>query len=86
MNLDKDILTKISEMASALMQPREIAILLDIDADDFEHHVNHNPSGDPALYYFKGRLQTKLELRQKIVQLAKAGSPQAEVLADKYIK
>ncbi len=85
MNPDKETLDKIQDMASSLMQPREIAILLDINPDAFEHDVNHNPSSEVYKHYNKGRLQTKLELRKKIIQLAKAGSPQAEVLADKYI-
>lgn len=67
------------------MQPREIAILFDLDPDSFEHEINHNTSSEIYKHYNKGRLQTKLDLRKKIIKLAIAGSPQAEVLADKYI-
>lgn len=85
MNPDSDTLLQIQPMASSLMQPREIAILLDLDPDKYEHEINHNTNSDIYRHYYKGRLQTKLDMRKIMIQLAKAGSPQAEVLADKYI-
>ncbi len=86
MEISPEQLEQITEMAASLMQPDEIAILIDLDPEDLKHQVNHNPSGNISKAFLKGRLQTKLDLRKKIIQLAKAGSPQAEVLADKYMK
>lgn len=79
-------LNDITEMAAALMLPKEIAILLGINPDRFEHTLKHCPDSDWYKAFHKGRLQTKFELRKKIVSLAKAGSPQAELLADKYLQ
>lgn len=45
------------------------------------HH--HSPIYEA---YHQGRLQTKFELRKTVIKLAKAGSPAAEPLADKYMK
>lgn len=72
-------------MASALMLPEEIAILLDLDKEKFVYDVSNKPESPFAKAFYKGRLQTKYELRKKIIQLAKVGSPQAELLADKYL-
>ena len=36
--------------------------------------------------YQRGKLTTKLELRRTVVKLAKAGSPAAEPLAEKFIR
>jgi hypothetical protein len=79
-------LTQITEMAASLMQPREIALLLDMSIQVFEYEVKQRPEGEIGRAFHKGRLQTKLELRKKIITMAKAGSPQAEVLADKYLQ
>jgi len=75
----------VTDMAAALMMPSEIAILIDINPDDAEYFVKNKPDNWFTIAYMKGRLKTKLDLRKKIVQLAKAGSPQAELLADKYL-
>lgn len=84
-NLPDEILSEITRMASSLMQAREIAILLDLDIKAFTYIVKNKPDDPATIAFNKGRLQTKLELREKIIKLAKAGSPQAEVLADKYL-
>lgn len=80
-----ETLQRVSEMAAALMQPDEIAVLLDIDPESAVHLVKNKPNDSFTKAFRKGRLLTKLELRKKIIQLAKAGSPQAELLADKYL-
>ena len=68
------------------MMPNEIAILLDLNVELFTYEIKHRPNSSLAIAFQKGRLQTKLELRKKIIVLAKAGSPQAELLADKYLQ
>lgn len=67
------------------MSPTEIAILLNQDVQKFVYQATKKPDSDIAKAYQKGRLNTKLELRKKVIMLAKAGSPQAEMLADKYL-
>lgn len=72
-------------MAAALMSPAEIAILLNQDTEKFIYQATKKKESEIYKAYQKGRLTTKLELRKKVITLAKAGSPQAEMLADKYL-
>ncbi|MGL4519591.1 MAG: hypothetical protein ACRCUJ_07955 [Phocaeicola sp.] len=89
MHLSNEQLEQVREMSAALLPPYEIAILLDIDSHQRSLFVdmckNHEHS---TLYtaYQKGRLETKCALRKTVIKLAKAGSPAAEPLADKYMK
>lgn len=88
MKLTTEQLNNLEEMATALLPPPEIAILLDIPVDKrilfcevCKTHL-HSPIYSS---YQKGKLKTKFELRRTVIKLAKAGSPAAEPLADKYI-
>jgi hypothetical protein len=78
--MNNDILLKIEEYAGYFLSFKEIASLVDIDADIFT-----DTDSDEYKAYFKGKTLAKLEIRKNIVKLAKHGSPQAEQLADKYI-
>lgn len=87
--LSDEQLRQVEELSAALLPPQEIAILVGIAADQrdlfCEICKTHTAS---ALYtaYQRGRLTTKYELRKTVIKLAKAGSPAAEPLADKYLK
>lgn len=89
MNLSEEVLQEIKEMSAALLPPAEIAILIGIAADQRDYFCDickthlQSPIYD---VYQRGRLETKLELRKTVIKLAKAGSPAAEPLADKYMK
>lgn len=89
MQLTDDKIDMIREMSAALLPPSEIAILLNIEADQHDYFCeickNHKKT---SIYnaYHQGRLQTKYELRKTVIKLAKAGSPAAEPLADKYMR
>ena len=83
--MELDQLKSVEEMAAALMSPAEIAILLNQDPDKFIYLALRKKDSEIYKAYQKGRLTTKLELRKKVITLAKAGSPQAEMLADKYL-
>ena len=89
MTLTEEVLLQIKEMSAALLPPAEIAILIDIPADQRNYFCdickNHQSSPIYAAYH-QGRLQTKLSLRRTVIKLAVAGSPAAEPLADKYMK
>lgn len=88
MTLDEEKLAQVEEMAAALLPPADIAILLDLDADERDEFAeickNHKKSPIYAAYH-KGKLTTKYELRRTVIRLAKAGSPAAEPLADAYM-
>lgn len=87
--LSDEQLRQVEEMSAALLPPREIAILAGIPADqrDTFCEMCKTHAASP-LYeaYQRGRLTTKYELRKTVIRLAKAGSPAAEPLADKYLK
>ncbi len=85
MKLSDDQLEKIQEYAGLFLSPREIACLLNLPFADFTECLfdgNHPVS----MAYLKGKTQSKYEIRKKVIDLAKKGSPQAESLADKYIE
>ena len=87
--LSEEQLLQVEEMAGALLPADEIAILLFGTASEQSAFVNicRNQADNPIYQAFhRGRLQTKYELREMVVRLAKAGSPAAEPLSDKYLK
>lgn len=85
MNPTFEQLQKVEEYAALFLSPREISCLLGIEhetiADEF-----HDPRSPLHHAYFRGKTKSKLELRQKVVPLAKLGSPQAQSLTEQYIK
>ena len=84
-----EALEKLREYAAALLPPGEIAILMGIPPDERKEFTLRCRSreGDPVYEAFHhGRLTTKLELRTNIIKLAKAGSPAAEPLAEKFLR
>lgn len=88
MELTKEQLIEIEEMAAAFMPPSEIAILMHIDPESrdlFCEMCKSHKSADVFNAYQRGKLRTKYELRKTVIKLAKAGSPAAEPLADKYL-
>ncbi|MDR2627554.1 MAG: hypothetical protein LBC40_05935 [Dysgonamonadaceae bacterium] len=89
MELDENTLKKVEEMSAALLPPFEIAILVDIAPEErnlFVQVCKAHKSSKVYAAYQKGKLTTKLELRKTVIKLAKAGSPAAEPLAEKYIR
>lgn len=87
--LTEEQLKSLEDMSAALLPPSEIAILLNIDADIqklFCEMCKNHCNSDIYKHYQRGKLNTKYELRRTVIKLAKAGSPAAEPLADKYIK
>lgn len=80
---------KLQEYAAALLTPAEIAILLNLPLEErnsFTVRCRSQQGSEEYEAFHRGRLQTKLELRQNIIKLAKAGSPAAEPLALKFIQ
>lgn len=87
--MTNDQLKQLQEYAAALLSPDEIAILLDLQLDERKSFTVRCRSQQGSVEYeafHRGRLQTKLELRQNIIKLAKAGSPAAEPLALRFLK
>ncbi len=85
MRLSDEQTEKIKEYAGLFLTPREIACLMDLPIGEFTE-VLQDPLHPAATAYLKGKAQSKYEIRKKVIDLAKKGSPQAENLADKYIE
>ena len=75
---------KIQEYAGDLMLPNQIAILLDLDEMQFKADIK-NPLSPIYKAYHKGKTITIHEIRSQEVKLAKASSPMAVELTERYI-
>lgn len=85
MKLSDEQLAFIEEYASLFLSPREISCLIGIDHSAFTDML-YDKSSPAFLSYFRGKTNSKLELRRKVVPLAKLGSPQAQNLTEEYIR
>jgi len=78
MNLNEEQLSLVEEMAGLFFPPEMIAINLELDEDDtarFIINVQINTTSMPIVAaYYKGRLQSEIELRKSIKQSANNGS------------
>lgn len=89
MDLSNEEIQQIEEMSAALLPPDEIAILMNIPPAErsfFVQICKTHQASPIYIAYQRGKLTTKLELRKTVIKLAKAGSPAAEPLAEKYLK
>lgn len=84
MNFTDEELKKVKEYASLFLSLDDIAILLEKDADSFRDEFR-DKFGELYKAYRYGQVISKKELRIPVIKMAKHGSPQAELLADKYI-
>lgn len=84
--LSTEQLEIIEDMASCLMSPAEIAITVSIEPKRFKHILEYDKQSSLYLAFQKGRIKTKWEIHRMVVKLAQKGSPQAELLAEKYLK
>ena len=84
LSLSDEQLKTIEELSGLFLSYEEIAIMIDVDYETFKRAARNKTSIVYKAYY-KGRTVAKLEIRKNVVNLAKMGSPQAEILTDKYI-
>lgn len=75
---------KLEEYASLLLTIDQIALLLEIDAQELRRKIRHGKN-DIADAYNRGKLKTIVEIRKQTVEFAKKGSPAAENLVQSYI-
>lgn len=85
MQYSNEQLEKIKELASQLMRPDHIALLMGIDQEEFKRKIKHT-AGEAYLAYETGRAETILELRKQELKLAKLGSPLAVEMVHKFLK
>ena len=81
--MNDEQLSQIEHYASLLLTVSDIAMLMDLDEDWFREVVRLK-STPAALAYHKGKLNTKVKLRESVIRFAEKGSPQAEQLAESY--
>jgi len=84
MKITPEILKQIQEYAAILMSPREIAILLDLDIENFVAELK-NPHSPIYKTFQKEVLKRKATIKKKVLTLAEMGSPQAQTLAYQYL-
>lgn len=77
-------LEKIKELASQLMRPDHIALLLDVDPEEFKRKIKHKAS-DIYRAYETGKAETILELRKQEIKLALLGSPLAVDMVRRFL-
>ena len=84
---DQDRLALMERYGHALMKPADIAILLDIPADEKDVFCQSLTDFDTpeARAYRKGVANAKLELHENVVKLAVKGSPAAQPIANLYL-
>jgi hypothetical protein len=84
MELSEDKLILIKEHAYDLLPWKDIAFLIGADPVEFKRELDRE-QGSLYIAYRTGIAERKKKLRQPILKLAEHGSPQAELLADKFI-
>ena len=84
---DQDRLALMERYGHALMKPADIAILLDIPADEKDVFCQSLSDFDTpeTRAYRKGVANAKLELHENVVKLAVKGSPAAQPIANLYL-
>ena len=70
-------LQQVEEYASLFLKVDEIALLLNIDYEEFRREIK-SKSSDISKAYYRGKLKTMIELRKQTLEFAQKGSPQAE--------
>lgn len=73
-------LQEVERLAALYFTPREIALMLQIKFDEVLLQFDAN-QGDFYEAFQTGRLQSEVDLRKGIIQLAKAGSSPAQTMA-----
>lgn len=84
MQLTPEEIEKVKEYAGLFLSLDDIAILVEKEADQFREEFR-NKSSDLYRAYRQGQTISKMNLRRPVIKMAGHGSPQAELLADKYI-
>ena len=84
MHYSPEQLEKIKELASQLMRPDHIALLIGVDQEEFKRKIKHKGS-DVYKAYESGKAETILELRKQEIKLALLGSPLAVDMVRRFM-
>ncbi len=83
-NPNEDELIKINELAFDLLSWKDIAFYMNVKPVDFKL-IFDDENSPLRIAYQSGRIKRKHELRKPILKMATQGSPQAEMLAIKFL-
>ena len=81
---DQELLDQIQTLAYDLMSWKDIAFYLHIPPRTFKMLFD-NENSSIRIAYQSGRIKREHELRVRILRMATQGSPQAELLAVKFL-
>lgn len=73
-------LLEVESLAALFFSPREISVMLEVYPDELLNQLDLR-EGSFYRSFQKGRLQSEVNLRKAIMQLAKAGSSPAQTMA-----
>jgi hypothetical protein len=76
-SFSQEEIAEIEKMAGLCFTPEQIAIVLQVDAEEFRAEYN-NTNSQVYLHYQRGSLIHECEVRNSIYQLAKGGSSTAQ--------
>mgnify|MGYP000729632673 FL=1 len=85
MDLNKETIDRVAELAAALTPPSDIAALLGIPADMLKAELAEHLSPLRAAY-LKAKAETALMLRRQEIDFARVGSPFAVQLTETYLR
>ena len=83
MNLTEEQLSAISDMASLFYTPKEIAINLEVDIDDFDMEIK-SEHGPIYKAFMKGWFESDMKLRRSTLQSAINGSTPSIQVIENY--
>ena len=83
MKYSEEQLKEVKELASQLMRPDHISLLIGVDQEEFKRNIKHK-SSEVYKAYETGKAETILELRKQELQLAKLGSPLAVEMVNQF--
>lgn len=76
MDFSTEQIKQIEELAAILTPISEMAVLLDVDADELRNEIRYRKSPVSRAYY-RAKAETSTRLRRQELELANVGSPLA---------
>lgn len=85
MEITPSVLEEIEKLAGLFLSPKAIAIIIQMDYDDFVDALD-DESTEIHKRYYKGSYEAEATLRQSIIKLANQGSSPAQEMVRKYVE
>ncbi len=79
-DITADELTSVCDLSALFFTPKEISLQMELRYSDVIEAMEDESSGFYQQFY-KGRLQSEVELRKSVIKLAKSGSSPAQTMA-----